>query len=371
MAPARRRPSGGKRSAPAGPVLTAIGALRNAAAAARKESPERPVVLRQQAVRLLNAAQELETLARRQLALLTTPRDPAVPSTGQWERVERAARRHERRLLGVAGVWAVGVGFRRRAGQKVDEPAVVVFVRKKRPLAALHRSRVRQLPTALKLAGGPPVPVDVVELPERTGLAGRIGESLGPAGTGRFATLGTFALDEQQRAVALTAMHLFKGMPRPIGARVTCPARFVNPGAPVVGRVVDGTLDWVDAAKIQLDNPVVPSWEVAGHRIRGWRSAVPPSDHKRPVWMAGAASGLQGGQIDYILNNYPPLGLGRSLLVSIGSEPGDSGSALLDSDTFVLGLLVGQVNRNDPASPRLFTDIGAVLVRLTCDIPTR
>jgi hypothetical protein len=215
--------------------------------------------------------------------------------------------------------------------------------------------------------------LDVVELKEKTGLAARIGDSLGPAGTEVFATLGTFANDEQKHAVALTAMHLFAGMPDPIGqqVQVTSPAGYFTPGAPVIGRLTAGTRVGVDAAKILLDTAAVPSWEVAGHMVQGWRSVVLPADKNRPVWTAGAISGVQSGTIDYALNSYQPLGLGRVLFVNIPTARGDSGAALFDSDTYVLGLLVGQVDVENPSSPRIFCDIGEVLLNLTCDIPTR
>jgi hypothetical protein len=71
-------------------------------------------------------------------------------------RAQAVKRRHERVLLSLANVVAVGVGIRQVGGQPTDEVAIVVTVSRKVPVAELRPGQ--GIP--YRLEG---VPVDVVE----------------------------------------------------------------------------------------------------------------------------------------------------------------------------------------------------------------
>lgn len=74
----------------------------------------------------------------------------------EFEDALKVKRRHEQNLLRKANVVAVGLGFRRRAGQQTREICIVVSVRTKVPPSVLK-------PADLIPASIEGVPVDVVE----------------------------------------------------------------------------------------------------------------------------------------------------------------------------------------------------------------
>jgi hypothetical protein len=73
------------------------------------------------------------------------------------EKAMHVKRRHERLLMRMANVVAVGVGYRQRGGQPTDEVAIVVSVSRKLPVAELRPGT--GIPSRLE-----GVPVDVVEV---------------------------------------------------------------------------------------------------------------------------------------------------------------------------------------------------------------
>ena len=75
------------------------------------------------------------------------------------QRVLEVKRHHERKLLRMANVVAVGVGYRTRGGQQTREVSIVVSVSKKAPASELK-------PADLIPASVDGVPVDVVETGE-------------------------------------------------------------------------------------------------------------------------------------------------------------------------------------------------------------
>ncbi len=72
------------------------------------------------------------------------------------EKALSVKRRHERVLMRMANVVAVGVGYRERGGEITDEVAIVVSVSRKLPVAELRPGQA--VPSRLE-----GVPVDVVE----------------------------------------------------------------------------------------------------------------------------------------------------------------------------------------------------------------
>ncbi len=78
-------------------------------------------------------------------------------SVDPLEKAKSVKRRHERLLMRMANVVAVGVGYRERAGQLTDEVAIIVSVSQKLPVAELRPGT--GIPSRLE-----GVPVDVVEV---------------------------------------------------------------------------------------------------------------------------------------------------------------------------------------------------------------
>ncbi len=78
-------------------------------------------------------------------------------SQEQLVRLRRIKARHEAELMQKANVVGVGIGLRKEAGRLTDEPAIIVSVTHKVPLAALSPEDL--VPQELE---GIPVDVDVV-----------------------------------------------------------------------------------------------------------------------------------------------------------------------------------------------------------------
>jgi hypothetical protein len=72
------------------------------------------------------------------------------------QRAMEVKRRHEQELMRKANVVAVGVGYRTQGGQQIQEVAIVVSVKNKRPLSDLKPGD--RIPASVE-----GVPVDVVE----------------------------------------------------------------------------------------------------------------------------------------------------------------------------------------------------------------
>jgi hypothetical protein len=138
------------------------------------------------------------------------------------------------------------------------------------------------------------------------------------------------------------------------------------PGAPIIGSLADGTTFGVDAAKIAVTSPSLVVPFVPPLRIVGWRP--PSNDVGISVTMFGKNSGFQDGVVKYIDVTIPQLCLERTLLVSIFSQPGDSGAGLVDSASILLGFLFG-LAPSQFGPFRVFCPASLVLPRLGCSIP--
>jgi hypothetical protein len=104
--------------------------------------------------------------------------------------------------------------------------------------------------------------------------------------------------------------------------------------------------------------------------IRGWRPVVYPGDEGTFVRMYGATSKYQTGHIVTTSTDMPGDDLAEAIVVSIHSEEGDSGAAIVDRENLVLGFLVGR-NTSTADHLRIFCPASPVLDRLSCDIPTQ
>lgn len=74
-----------------------------------------------------------------------------------FDRAQAVKQSHERRLLKIPNVVGVGVGLRQRKGATLNEVALVVMVRQKKPITQLSGDEV--LPGQIE-----GVPVDVLEV---------------------------------------------------------------------------------------------------------------------------------------------------------------------------------------------------------------
>jgi len=292
---------------------------------------------------------------------------PSVFSGAEWTSVLRAMRQHRHRLVRIPTVVGFSVGFRRRAGEAVQERCVIVFVRRKHPLATLVKRSIARVPKSLSYGTKGRVPTDVVEL-------GRMRESfvpgslIGQRSMKRVGTLGTFATDPNEGLVALTAMHV-TGLRSFDASSGSDDLFFFLEDETPLGRLLLGTKTGIDAAKIAVHDPAsaLDRTPKIGP-IQGWRPLSLSGDRGSLVRMYGAISGLVYGRIEEPLASLDETQLGSVILVDIPSADGDSGAALVDNQGFVLGLLVGETT----GGPRwrVFSPIGPVLNRLGCDIPS-
>jgi hypothetical protein len=213
-------------------------------------------------------------------------------------------------------------------------------------------------------------PIDVVQLGAlRPSVRG--GDSLGPDpdnATGSYGTVGTLAQAFDGSIVALTAGHVFDGFGgQGMKVAVCCPALKFGSPAPALGIVDDVAripTDRVDAAMIRLAGGVSAEWNVGGIPVAGWRSLAWDGDRNLRVFSYGATSGRVSGRVEYV--GGPLYGIDSVILVSMNTDFGDSGAALIDGQGYVLGLLAGRPDTNNVA---VFCSISLVLRRLGCDIP--
>lgn len=322
----------------------------------------------QKAVSELTAASKRLADARRALAKLTKPGHPPHLVDPDWLWAQELMEARREKLLAIPGVVGLGLGFRLRGGMPTGEPCLTVYVRRKRSREEVEAAGEPPLPRTVR-SGDHRLPVDVLEL----GVLRRqikAGDSFGPVSGGERATLGALAQDlDGGGTVALTAMHATTLEQFPAG---DAPApRFLSPmpGGGEFGRLLEGTMTGIDAAKLALDvqQPAITVLPTIG-RIKGWRPIAYPGDQGTAVRMFGAVSKLQAGYIVNPIASLPAESLDAAILVNIPTQGGDSGSALVDPEGFLLGFLVGE-GGTELNNLRVFTPASLVLSRLRCDIP--
>jgi hypothetical protein len=287
---------------------------------------------------------------------------------GEWRHLGVALERRRDALAKVRGVVAVGLGHKVHRGVETDEPALVVFVKKKLSRRKLDSLRRDLLPSFVRVHKRR-VPVDVLEMgvPVPHGPIG----SLGPVRPLEAATIGAIAHDAAtDEPVLLTAMHVLgvptcqDGYSDPV--EFTVPARQDDPAAPVIGNLLLGTTYGVDAAKVALRDPAAVAPYLPPLRIVGVRPVS--NDVNTSVTMFGKTSGRCHGVVKYVSVSIPEYCLEQTILVAIHSAEGDSGGPLVDATSLLLGFLFGR-------APSSFGDFGVfcpavlVLSRLACTIP--
>jgi hypothetical protein len=324
-------------------------------------------------VAALHAAKRQLGQARQALARTTTPDGPHVfiePASVWAQRLvdERAAG-----WMRIPGVVGVGLGSKITGGLHTSALCATVFVTRKLTPATLEARGRPKLPRWIR-KGGRTLPIDVVQIGRFTRQA-FTGESCSVSDTTtRTATIGAPAVEDGTGAsVFITAMHVTGRQELdPAGGvalAVNAPSVFDAAGAPVVGRLTEGSRKGIDAAKVVLSagQTVLRDVPTIGP-IRGWRPLTFPGDQGAPVRMFGAATRVaQHGIIVHPTVFMPGIGLDSAIVVGgFQANAGDSGAALLDAECLVLGFLVGSAGDGQC----IFCPASLVLSRLHCDIPT-
>jgi hypothetical protein len=287
-------------------------------------------------------------------------------------------------------VTGVGIGGRVRAGERINELVLKVYVTKKLPSAEVDPSSlipaefegiptdVAELPAAGTLAqaptGKPEVPVAQLDGRRQRPLVGGSRLQVDLAGSG-FGTLGCMFVNiaDLAKVYALTNWHVLLG-------RDNAPPTFgtTKAGQPssddsitkccssIIGKVAGGNRDTTsDIGLVQLDPgsqwkaDILEIGSVAGkHTITPTEAGTHIAVRKR-----GARSGLTGGTIDSIgaTKNVDGITFNNTIIVAPNpdtSQPvgtplffdqhGDSGSALVNDANEVVGVVFAVPNPDPP-----------------------
>ncbi|WP_049567732.1 hypothetical protein [Nonomuraea sp. SBT364] len=256
--------------------------------------------------------------------------------------VRGAKERFAEQLLANPDVNGVGVGHRRRSGEKVEEYAVVVHVTRKRPLDEVDPDR--RVPGTLRYAAPDGrevvVRVDVQERDKPTveddrpavgvDLGGRCRPVLGGVSVSSSGTFGGWVWDTvTNQVVALSNRHVFGSV---AGTPVIQPAG--EDGGGPADRIASvlraGSLDAAIAVPI---DPSVVGTSIAGGGPAVFEIADAVLD--MPVHKTGRRTGLTHGVVDLIDYDSDHHGSHTDLWIDGGgddfSDGGDSGALYLEA----------------------------------------
>jgi hypothetical protein len=294
--------------------------------------------------------------------------DPGRLERGPRDWVHDLVQAHGPKLARRRGAVGWSRGIRLRGGEPALEECLALFVRKKRPkreLGALEFPKsVRHARKRKKLG------LDVVELSDFRRLAYPGLARVTPHGLDAPGTLGCFATDAStRRKVALTAMHVTGLEAYPAPGTAPLQLDLIDDTRRILGELLEGTQDGIDAAKIDVEQPGEVVYFIPGiGGLTGWRIALDPEDRDTAVRMRGAQSLFHRGSVVYPRACLPTIGFERAIVADILSDHGDSGAALVDSDANLLGLLSGDA-LFDHQRLAIFTPIDLILSRLSCAFP--
>ncbi len=291
---------------------------------------------------------------------------------------EEMLRRHpaaEAELKRLPGVVSVGVGLRETAGVLTQELVWRVYVERKKPLRELPvgeviPAEVQGFPTdvILRLETRPIADEDKYR-PLRGGI--QIGN-----GSGAVGTLGVLAQlqDGSGKWVALSNHHVMMAGGKNVGDHVeigqsdlsTCCCCSCGGIGTVLAAHIGGL---TDCAICSINDDVAHHHEIQGiGPVTGWTGALPGETVRK----RGRTTGLTTGTVsDVNYNTTSTAGdafTNQLLIAPTGVPnmvlPGDSGSAVVDADVKVVGLIWGQNGANGVASQIMF-----VRTELNIDIP--
>lgn len=293
-----------------------------------------------------------------------------TPLHRNMARVERAKTVALSRLLAIPGVHAVGIGYKRRGGEELDELAVVVFVDKKLrpedvppdwmvpPDIRFFMDSVEEEEVVRTDVVEQPRPVEFPHIPDGT-LATRArpaagGRSIWRSGGGG-GTLGGWVWDDlNDEVVLLTNHHVLGGV---IGTPVFQPWGSTAAADHIADLVRTGTLDATIAVPV-TDTDVLQEIEGLGPAVY----EVTPATLKMEVEKSGATTEHTIGRVEYVslTPKHPPYASTNDFLVKPinPTDPpkgfgwhGDSGSLIVESNKppgrtwkRVVGLLWGGID---------------------------
>ena len=256
------------------------------------------------------------------------------PTDEALEAAREAKDRFRNQLLGHPDVHGLGVGYRRRAGEKTNEYAVVVHVHSKLPLDDIPETR--RLPTQLRFENDRGsqiiVLVDVQEHLKPTPESSRVRPVPGGVSVGASGTLGGWVWDTvTNQAVALSNAHVFG---TDVGRTVSQPS-LEDGGRDNVDSIASvlrsGSFDAAIAVPVSPD-VVSKSIMNAGPAVFG---VAKPAVGMR-VQKTGSVSGLTFGVVDLIDFDSEYFGSHSDLWIDGGgtdfSTGGDSGALYLESN---------------------------------------
>ena len=193
----------------------------------------------------------------------------------------------------------------------------------------------------------------------------QIGDSMGPEGTSIIGTVGAFGIARGGKIVVLTAWHVARS-----GGKFFSPSPALGSGQ-LIGQLHSLNRMHVDAAAIWYEPEDAPvNVRPGGGRCSGARQLRPERDDGIPVFLHGATSKSQSGNIVRGAADGERWRLLSPVLALIPTAEGDSGAGLFDSDDRVVGLLAGRAMWYG-LSVAVFSPIQLVLAQLNCTLLTK
>lgn len=282
----------------------------------------------------------------------------------------------EAELKRIPGVVSVGVGLKETAGDLTAELVWRVYVQHKKspaevPAGEMIPAEIRGFKTDVLVMGEThPVADEDKYRPLRGGI--QIGN-----GTGAVGTLGCLAQRQDGTGawVALSNHHVMLAGGKSVGDNVRigqsdvsgCCCCTCGDFGTVLAANVGGL---TDCAICSIDNGVGLSHEIQGiGPVAGWTGALPGETVRKRGRTTGLTSGTVA-DVNYNTTSTSGSSFNNQLLIApvAGTPnmvlPGDSGSAVVDADVKVVGLIWGQNGTRGVASPIIH-----VRTALNIDIP--
>jgi hypothetical protein len=260
-----------------------------------------------------------------------------------FEKMKEAQQRYHSTAMNIPGVHGTSIGLKRVKGKLTRKFAIVIHLTKKRPAADVPANE--RIPKQIE-----GFPTDVIEhdQPEPHDDGGKYRPVQGGcqlAVSNHYGTLGCIVKDRSDSAMcALSNQHVLLGQ----GTGVFQPK--TDPVCDAIGWTkrsvlstnVDGGISSLDRYDVTSTAKIIDIGNVTGSRTLTWAD-LPCAVKKR-----GRTTGLRSGRITSINYNGQRTDgwnfTGQQFIQSDAgtfSEPGDSGSAVVDSAVKVVGLLWG------------------------------
>lgn len=283
-----------------------------------------------------------------------------------FETARAALRRARPRLMNIPGVQAVAVGFKEVAGQRTDIPAIVVFVRHKRPVgpgmmvpARLHGVATDVVNRRFSARAAAVDPSDL-QNPMIAGAA--IASAAAPAG---FGSVGCYIVTTGRQVPYIpaglymaTAQHVLRA------ASATAPdvlqPNWTQPGAPpadyTCGVWVAGFNDpATDCAVVDITTREtinsIPDANGDLVQIRG----IATAEVGQAVFKYGAATSWTSGTIRYVDLTTSDANIVEAVYVEavagqVWADAGDSGAVAVTEDDLLIVAMLAAVDDQTPAA---------------------